>query len=158
MLELRGQNEPWITSCAFFEGLSLLNLARDTKDEKWRKVGERSVRTMSQLVIYSTWNFENKLCLLQAELHYLNARHTMAELSYQAAILSAHSHRFFHEEAMACELYGIYLVETNRILEGFEQLRLSIEKYKQWGAIKKAVAVKDFIQLVAQPANLWKCL
>ena len=115
------------------------------------------MRTMSQLVIYSTWNFENKLCLLQAELHYLNARHTMAELSYQAAILSAHSHRFFHEEAMACELYGIYLVETNRILEGFEQLRLSIEKYKQWGAIKKAVAVKDFIQLVVRPANLWKC-
>mmetsp|Transcript_30022 Transcript_30022/g.49186 ORF Transcript_30022/g.49186 Transcript_30022/m.49186 type:complete len:227 (+) Transcript_30022:1316-1996(+) len=140
----------------FFEGISALCLARDTKQDKWRKIGEKNVRSMTQLLEYSTWNFENKLSLLQAELHYLNHRHTMAELSYQAAIVSAHDHKFFHEEALAHELYGIYLVENKIVVKGMGQLQMSIDKYNTWGATKKADAVKDFIHLVNQPVNLWK--
>ena len=111
---------------------------------------------MVQLVEYSTWNFGNKLSLLQAELHYLNHRHTMAELSYQAAIVSAHDHKIFHEEALARELYGIYLVENKMVVKGMGQLQMAMDKYNKWGATKKADAVKDFMDMVNQPVNLWK--
>jgi len=132
-------------------------LARDTKQDKWRKIGEKNVRSMTQLLEYSPWNFENKLDLLQAELHYLNNHHNMAELSYQASIVSARKHRFYHEEALACELYGIYLVENKMIAKGLEQLQNAREKYVKWGAMKKADDVKDFMDLASQTTNyLWK--
>jgi len=132
----------------FFEGISALCLARDTKQKKWRQVGEKSVKTMSQLVEYSVWNFENKLSLLQAELYYLNHRHAMAELKYQASITSAYNHRFFHEEAMARELYGIYLVENKMAVRGIPQLEMALDNYEKWGATRKADSLKEFIELI----------
>ncbi|KAL7550515.1 hypothetical protein ACHAWF_013734 [Thalassiosira exigua] len=45
----------------FYEGLAALVLARDTKQEEWISIGEKSVEAMTRLVSYSTWNFENKV-------------------------------------------------------------------------------------------------
>jgi len=123
-------------------------LARDTKQNKWKEIGEKSVTTMTQLLNHSTWNFENKLFLLQAELNYLNGRIAMAESSYKAAIVSAHDHRFNNEEALGLELYGIFLVENNKVVQGLQQLEKAREEYKVWGAIKKADAVLEFIDLI----------
>mmetsp|Transcript_31118 Transcript_31118/g.56972 ORF Transcript_31118/g.56972 Transcript_31118/m.56972 type:complete len:112 (+) Transcript_31118:490-825(+) len=103
---------------------------------------------MSQLVEYSVWNFENKLSLLQAELYYLDHRHKMAEAKYLAAITSAHNHRFFHEEAMAREMYGIYLVENKMAVRGIPQLEMALDKYKKWGAVRKVDSLKEFIAMV----------
>mmetsp|Transcript_11076 Transcript_11076/g.24015 ORF Transcript_11076/g.24015 Transcript_11076/m.24015 type:complete len:244 (+) Transcript_11076:1567-2298(+) len=138
----------------FFEGISALCLARDTKQKSWRQIGEESAKTMSQLVDYSAWNFENKLSLLQAELHYLNQRNTMAELAYQASISSAHAHRFFHEEAMAQEMYGIYLIENKMVDKGIVELETAMGKYESWGAARKVDYLKDFIELVNIPASM----
>ena len=44
-----------------------------------------------------TWNAENKMVLLEAELHYLNNRIEMADLSYQVSIASAQDHQFIRE-------------------------------------------------------------
>lgn len=143
-------------SHVFFEGISALCLARNTKQEKWRQIGENSIKTMTKLVEYSDWNFENKLKLLQAELHYLYDCHSMAELFYQASITSAREHKFLHEKAMAHELYGIYLVENKMVAEGLEQLHQATENYEKWGAQKKADEVNDFIVLINLTVDLWK--
>ena len=97
------------------------------------------------LVEHSEWNFRNKLHLLNAELHYLESQYSLAENSFKAAIVSAHEHRFYHEEALACELYGIFLLDTKNIVAGVEQLRLAIDKYEQWGAKKKSDDVQNLI-------------
>jgi len=122
-----------------------LNLARNTKNENWSKVGENAVHSMSRLVQYSSWNFENKLLLLEAELYYLNERFSMAELAYVSSITSARDHKFINEEAMANELFGIYLVENKKVDRGIEQLEMSYKKYMQWGAFNKARDVEAFI-------------
>lgn len=119
----------------FFIGISALCLARDTKQDRWRTIGENSVQTMMQLEQCSTWNFENKLLLLQAGLYHLNERHALAEISYQSAIISAHEHRFTHEESLAQELYGIYLVENKYVKRGLDQLKMAKNNYNQWGAL-----------------------
>ena len=49
--------------CCFFEGIASLCLARSTREDAWREIGERSIKTMLQLESYCTWNFENKLAL-----------------------------------------------------------------------------------------------
>jgi len=122
-----------------------LCLARSTKDRKWCEIGEQSIRTMTMLVEHSEWNFRNKLHLLNAELHYLESQYSLADNSFKAAIVSAHEHRFFHEEALACELYGIFLLDTKNVVAGVEQLRLAIDKYEQWGAKKKSDDVQNLI-------------
>jgi hypothetical protein len=135
---------------AFYSGIFALNLARDTKQDKWKEIGESALVSLTRLVEYSTWNFENKQLLLRAELHYLDGRCHLSELVYQSSIASAQEHKFTHEEAMACELYGIHLVETKKVAKGLEQLQIARKKYKQWGALRKAGAIKDFIELVDQ--------
>ena len=166
--------EPWTCSSSslrvFVSGSSCLNesfevcrlthticfheaalcLARSTTERKLTEIGAQSIKTMTQLVECSEWNFRNKLHLLNAELHYLESRNSLAEISFKAAIASAHEHRFYHEEALACELYGIFLIETSNLASGIEQLQLAIDKYVHWGAKKKADDVKDFIVLSTQ--------
>ena len=112
-------------------------------------MGEESVQAMSQLEKTGTWNFENKMNLLEAELHYLDQRHAMAEISYQLAIASAHDHRVFHEEALAQELYGFYLIENGKSDRGLDQMRQAVDKYNQWGALKKARHLSDNIEAIS---------
>lgn len=122
-----------------------LCLARSTNEIKWREIGIQSVRTMSQMVECSEWNFMNKLHLLNAELHYLESQNCLAENSFKAAIVSANQHGFYHEEALACELYGLFLIDTKNLVVGIEQLQLAFEKYEQWGAKKKSEDVQNLI-------------
>jgi hypothetical protein len=132
-------------SYQYFVIEAALCLARSTNERKWREIGAESVRTISQLIQCSEWNFRNKLHLLNAQLQYLENENDSAEFSFQSAIVSAHKHRFYHEEALACELYGIFLIENNNIAKGIEQLQSAIDKYVQWGATKKAADVQDLI-------------
>jgi len=98
----------------------------------------------------------SKLQLLQAELHYLNERHTMAELSYQSAIVSATEHKFLHEAALSCELYGIYLIENKDVERGLEQLKRAVELFAQWGAMVKAKELMVFIETMIDAAKSYK--
>lgn len=134
----------------FYEGISALALARDTKLDKWRKIGEKACQSMARYAKLNVWTYENKFNLLHAELHYLNERHMMAQLMYQAAILSASEHKLIHEEALARELYGIYFVENKNLANGMCQLKTAMDKYRQWGATKKADDIQDFMEIIWQ--------
>ena len=133
---------------SFFEGIAYLNLARDTKQTKWKIFGKKAVDWMRKMESYSKWNFENKSKLLQAELCYLEGDLLSAEALYEESIQSSQNHRFLHEEALARELYGIFCVEIKKVDKGLEQLRLGIEKYKEWGAMNKAAELELFIDAV----------
>ncbi len=91
--------------------------------------------------------------MLQAELHYLNEELEQAVTAYTAAINSARQHKFIHEEALAFELYGTFLVETKELDRGYAQLEVSLQKYIEWGAFKKADDLRKFMKVVF-PAEL----
>jgi tetratricopeptide (TPR) repeat protein len=133
---------------AFFDGLACLCLARQTFQAKYRTIGEQVIETMIELAHHSRWNIENKLFLMQAELHYLNGEYEKAEASYEASIASARCHRFLNEEAYAYELYGVYLLENRMVDKGHEKLDIAIEKYAKWGALKKVEHVKKFKEVM----------
>jgi len=134
---------------SFYEGIASLSLARDTRQEKYRHVGEEAVKTVAKFELKSEWNFENKSKLLQAELHYLNGNIGCAGEAYVASIKSAQIHKFLHEEALAYELYGIFCVENKMIDEGINQLSMALDKYKLWGALKKCDDLQIFIDIVS---------
>lgn len=132
----------------FFEGIAYLTLARHTRQPNWRKTGEEALEKIKWWAQVSNWNFENMKILLEAELHYLNGDLKLANTSYKAAIVSAHSHRYLHYEALSFELYGIFCIENQAVDKGVEQLRLALERYTQWGAKRKVEALQEFIDLV----------
>jgi len=129
----------------FHEGIAHLNLARDTKQAKWKVLGKQAVIWMSKLAQQSKWNFLNKSKLLQAELHYLEGDLESAEAAYKASIKAARDQKYNHEEALACELYGIYCVENYMTDKGAEQLNHALNLYQKWGAMKKVVELQHFI-------------
>lgn len=53
------------------------------------------------LIYFSKGNFENKLLLLQAEVHYMGGKFEEATVAHKASIKSAHTHRFLHEGTAA---------------------------------------------------------
>ena len=48
------------------------------------------------------------------------------------------------------ELYGIFLVENKKVSRGLEMLQIATDKYKEWGATKKAQDVDEFVDLISQ--------
>eukprot|EP00581_Thalassiosira_minuscula_P014649 CAMPEP_0183717158 /NCGR_PEP_ID=MMETSP0737-20130205/10846_1 /TAXON_ID=385413 /ORGANISM="Thalassiosira miniscula, Strain CCMP1093" /LENGTH=1487 /DNA_ID=CAMNT_0025946545 /DNA_START=29 /DNA_END=4489 /DNA_ORIENTATION=+ len=131
----------------FFEGIASLCLARQTHKPKWKTIGLLAMNRIRKMESISKWNYENKSMLLQAEYCYMDGQLELAEALYKASIESARQHSFIHEEALASELYGFYCLENNMVGEGSRQLRIAIEKYKQWGACRKVDDLKFFIDI-----------
>ena len=52
-------------------------------------------------------------------------------------------------QALAMELYGIFLVENKKVSRGLEMLQIATDKYKEWGATKKAQDVNDFVDVIS---------
>ena len=86
--------------------------------------------------------------LLQAEVHYTDGDIQSAERSYAASIKAARDHRFLHHEALAYELYGMCLVETQQRKKGAAQLRLALDRYERWGAGRKVEHLQEVIASV----------
>ncbi len=123
---------------ALYEGLTAFHLARCSTDEveklEWMGIGKKSIGQYKVWQEHSTWNFENKLLLLQAECHRCTGENDDAEPKYLAAIESAQRHRFLHEEGLAIELYAAFLKAKGECEKSKTQLLLAIASYEKWGA------------------------
>ena len=138
----------------FYDGIAYLRLARDTHQQKYKLAGEERVEKLAKFESLSTWNFENKRALMQAELHYLNGNINAAEEAYKASIVSSHKHKWRNEEALAYELYGMFCIENKLIPKGTQQLQTAIIKYREWGAVKKANDLQFFVDCIDPSTNL----
>ena len=141
---------PFYVVRIFLEGISCLNLARQTHEDEYKRMGEERVEKMIGWEKICPPNYECMSKLLQAELHNLNGKHKSAEAAYEASIASAQGQKFLHYEALALELHGIFCVENQKEEKGVEQLRLAIAKYEEWGAMLKVTEVQKFLQLLTE--------
>ena len=132
----------------YFEGLTAFELARRPNQQslKWISKGESILASMQQWNEHCTWNYENKMMLLEAEKWFALGEHDKAERLYLSAIKSANLHKFVHEEAVAAELAGQFFYQTgNR-----ERLKSffihAVECYKKWEAFAVARRLEGSIQ------------
>ncbi len=116
----------------FYGGLINFWIARETMDVIWFDRGEKAIQKMRSYAECSTWNFENKLLLLQAEQCFYLEDFESATRCYDAAILSAQQHKFVHEEALACELAGHFKLETGEGSASLPYFLLAENKYHEW--------------------------
>ena len=126
---------PFHLMSIFFQGLAAFQLARQTDNDtrnEWIKCGES---VLAKLTCWkSTWNFENKILLLQAEQMYASGQFDQAKDFYTRSIQSARIHRFITEEAIASELAGDLFYEKNDLPKSLDLFKHSIRCFEEWGA------------------------
>jgi len=133
----------------FIDGLIAFCIARKHREdeEKWYNVGIETVQSLRKWVVYSEWNFANKLHLIEAEYYFLKEDDDRAVASYNASIKAAHEHRFIHEEGLAEEKFATYLLHKSRHDEAMHHFNHAKKCYETWGAqslverIDKAIAI-----------------
>jgi len=95
---------------------------------------------------HSSWNWENKLLLLEAESVHAKGEFDRAGSFYDNAIRSAREHKFVHEEAIASELAGSFYFERGFRQKSHTCLVHSVECYEKWGAHAVARRVETVIR------------
>lgn len=127
----------------FFEGLSSFFLARKFPNDKmmWVQKGESVLARIRVLVKHSSWNWESKVLLLEAE-RQRTLNMDGAANYYAKAIRSSRDHKFVHEEAISSELAGNYFHEMQQLRKSFQLLSHAGKKYEKWGAVVVAGRLK----------------
>ena len=112
---------------------------RETRDPVWLERGKTKCNYIKDWAEKgSTWNFENKLLLLQAEECYCDGNIKDAKELYSAAISAAWRNKFVNEEALAYELAARFYFETNDAVMSLQLFTEAYEKYREWGAFGKS--------------------
>ncbi|KAL7499306.1 hypothetical protein ACHAWT_009981 [Skeletonema menzelii] len=133
---------------SFIDGLIGLYFARKHRDDeaKWTSVAETSIALVSKWAKSCSWNFANKLSLLEAEYFFLKDDER-AYSCYKASIKQAREHKFNHEEGLAHEKLATYLLHKNRHDEALQHFQNAKKCYAIWHAtflvqrVDKAIAV-----------------
>ena len=134
----------------FYEGLTCYLYSFQATDQvsraAWVGRGQSILANIRSWHEHSSWNWENKLLLLEAmEMHTLG-NYDAAEPLYISSIRSSRQHRFVHEEAIASELAGDLFNERGSHLESYELYMHSIKCFDEWGALAVAKRVESSLQ------------
>uniref|UniRef100_A0A7S0B1Y2 Tetratricopeptide repeat protein n=1 Tax=Minutocellus polymorphus TaxID=265543 RepID=A0A7S0B1Y2_9STRA len=133
----------------FYTGLvAFAMLRKDGSDkEYWDNIASDVMKKFDTWIeIGSDWNFLSKMQMLVAERAYCKRDVDVAKAAYDEAIAAAEKHGFIHEEALACELAGIFYCERGDISGGRSYLQKSVELFTRWGAHRKAIHVRSVLQ------------
>jgi hypothetical protein len=150
---LRGVNNKLINLrsvyMSVFHGLALIALRRRKNSKKLPDIN-RFLAVVSNAASCSEWNFENKASLLKAEMLSFCCENSKAEVEYDAAITSARSSKFIHEEGLACELAGMHSERLNSTEKALIFFHEAERCYKDWGSKRKANQMAEKIQQISQ--------
>jgi len=119
----------------FLDGLLSFHFARsDNTDQPWADLGESSMKHIKKWTESSTWNFANKLFLLEAEYYFSLGDEIKALEKYQASIAAAKDHRFVHEEGLAHDKTASFHIHHGRKSDALFHFAQARKCYLSWGA------------------------
>jgi hypothetical protein len=148
--ETKMQPRPLLCMGIFFEGfacfLCSIGITDPTKSKSLIERGQSVLTRIRSLAEHSSWNWENKVLLLEAmEMHIMGNLDAAGPL-YTSSIRSAREHKFIHEEAVASELAGEYLYVQDNYSDAYALFMHSIKCFKEWGADAVAKRVETSVQ------------
>ena len=122
----------------FFDGLVSLAFARNGVDQgRHLKNVEENIVKLKCLCDNAPQNYQNKVCLLEAELAAVRKNQLDATLQYQLAISLSNKNGFLSEEAISLERAGIYYLEINSHIKARDLFLKCYKCYQVWGASLK---------------------
>ena len=110
-------------------------LKAEKNEKEWLIAGEAAIKLLRQWASSSTWNYLNKLCLLEAEFYFYKGDEENALEKYDASIEAASSHRFIHEEGLANQKAAGFHLYYGRKKEALFHFTRAKQCYEQWGAL-----------------------
>ncbi|MCU0443996.1 MAG: trifunctional serine/threonine-protein kinase/ATP-binding protein/SpoIIE family protein phosphatase [Microscillaceae bacterium] len=114
----------------FVKGL----LAANAGKAKEVKIVEKKLKKWAK---HSPVNYLHKLYLLQAEQAAISQKIALANQLYSQAIQEAQKNNYLNDAALACELYGKFLLRQNQEALATYFLQNAGQLYGKWGAIAK---------------------
>ena len=133
----------------FYEGLmcflSSMAAENDSTKVTWISRGRSILERVRRWREYSSWNWENKVLLLEAMEMHTFGNYDVAKQLYISSIQSAHAHKFFHEEAIASELAGDLSYKQGHQIDSYALYMHSINCYIKWDALAVAMRVQSSI-------------
>jgi len=131
--------------CPVIKATIAIGAVSETKTKLIER-GQSVLTRIRSLAEHSSWNWENKVLLLEAmEMHTMGNLNA-AEPLYISSIRSAREHKFIHEEAVASELAGEYSYEQGNHSDAYVLFMHSIKCFKEWGADAVAKRVEMSVQ------------
>ncbi|KAL3797973.1 hypothetical protein HJC23_013211 [Cyclotella cryptica] len=119
----------------FIASLASFRIYRETRDTSWAKKGKQyKERIVSWNEQGSSWNFEHRSFLLEAEESYSEGKLYDAKMSYDKAISSASQHKFVQEEALSCELAAVFYLDQGEKSMALQYLKCAQQRFLEWGA------------------------
>lgn len=132
---------------AYIGGLASFRIFRKTKNPLWAQRAAKSKERMHTWKVQgSSWNFESKSFLLDAEESYSNGCVERAQELYDSSISSAREHNFVHEEALANEQAANFYLDIGNKSMALKYFTGAYGAYSNWGACAKATALYAYIQ------------
>lgn len=105
---------------------------------------------LENLLQFSPANFEHRVRLIEAEVARLSGRRGDALELYEQAIEAARRQNFTHEQALANELAGRFLLSQGNRTPARGYLLEAIFVYTRWGALAKVAQLEEeFAELLA---------
>jgi predicted ATPase/GAF domain-containing protein/HPt (histidine-containing phosphotransfer) domain-containing protein len=120
-----------------FESLSIIQLARQNKNNKFMSSVHKNQKRLKKAATHSPVNFRHKWLLVNAELASLKGNNAVAGKLYDQAYEEAIANGFLIESALISELACNYYFSINRITIAQTYLNESLRFYELWGAESK---------------------
>jgi len=97
---------------------------------------ESNLSQLKKLSKNAPENYQNKCCLIQAEIAALS-KNSQAMVNYEKSIELSKKHCFLHEEAIAAERAALHLLKSDLTAQAHQLLVRACECYERWGAASK---------------------
>ncbi len=89
----------------------------------------------------SSWNYQCKIHLLEAEVYSTTDYKDKANVSYNAAIAAARSSKFVHEQGLSCELAALHYLKSRDYASATNLFKEAKECYEKWGSEVKVDSI-----------------
>ncbi|KAL3797054.1 hypothetical protein ACHAW5_009640 [Stephanodiscus triporus] len=134
----------------FIEGMNSFQLQKKTK---FRSIQSNAIIVLKNAASLSSWNFLNKVHLLEAEQFSHQNHKDEAQASYAAAINSARSSGFIHEQGLACELAGHHHKKFDDFRSAWSFFDQAKRCYTEWGSQMKVESVTQQLNSLSDYAH-----
>ena len=120
----------------FYDGLVSLAVARERNQCKvMTDHAEETITLLTKKSEIFPANYLNKVYLLRAERAVTLGNYSEVMELYNKAISLSKKYGFQHEEALAFERAGMFLLQRNDVDEAYQSLLQSYYSYEVWGKL-----------------------
>ncbi|HTY66498.1 MAG TPA: AAA family ATPase [Alphaproteobacteria bacterium] len=136
----------------FYHALAITGLyaeAAPAQREAFRRHLDEILKKLGLWAESCPENYENRHALVSAEIARIEGRELDAMRLYEVAIASARDQGFVHQEAIASELAGRFLLSLGLDVAGYAHLRRARDAFASWGAEGKVRQIESLYPRVA---------